>query len=279
MRQRIQGVEALLEAYEGFIVDQWGVLHDGHTARTGAIEALHMLREAGKGVVLLSNSSRRAQDSMDNLRVLGFDMALFDDVVTSGEGAHQVLKAPSEHGIVLPGARYVAFAWDSYRGVMEGLDFQEVATVDEADMILCQGFDRSCVEDYDADLALARGKNLPLFCTNPDLVSLTPGGALFPCPGAIAQRYESLGGQVVWFGKPTPMVYRMCMHAMPSAQAVVGIGDSLVHDVKGALDYGLDGCLVTSGIHRHETTTDEAVRALCARHGIEAHYVLEHFAP
>ncbi len=54
------GLADLASRYRGFIVDQWGVLHDGGAPYPDALEGLAELRAAGKRVVLLSNSGKRA---------------------------------------------------------------------------------------------------------------------------------------------------------------------------------------------------------------------------
>ena len=43
-----EGMAALAREFDGFIVDQWGILHDGTRPYPGALECLRSLREAGK---------------------------------------------------------------------------------------------------------------------------------------------------------------------------------------------------------------------------------------
>ena len=58
----IHGLEVLAPRYDGFILDLWGVIHDGAAPRPGAIECLRALTETGKQILLLSNAPRRASD-------------------------------------------------------------------------------------------------------------------------------------------------------------------------------------------------------------------------
>jgi ribonucleotide monophosphatase NagD (HAD superfamily) len=44
---------------QGILLDQFGVLHDGKNAYPTAIDAVRKLSEAGRKVVILSNSARR----------------------------------------------------------------------------------------------------------------------------------------------------------------------------------------------------------------------------
>ncbi len=70
-------------------------------------------------------------------------------------------------------------------------------------------------------------------------------------PGAIAKRYQELGGIAHMIGKPHKMIFRHCVglfeDIIPSRILVVG--DSLYHDVAGGAAVDLDTALVLSGIH------------------------------
>jgi len=67
------GMGELADKYDAFLLDQWGVMHDGTRAHEGAIECMEKLAELGKKVVLLSNSSKRVGTSLKKLDKMGFD--------------------------------------------------------------------------------------------------------------------------------------------------------------------------------------------------------------
>ena len=56
--EHLPGFEALSDRYSGFILDLWGVIHDGVNAFPHSIETLKRLRKAGKRTLLLSNVPR-----------------------------------------------------------------------------------------------------------------------------------------------------------------------------------------------------------------------------
>lgn len=58
---------------------------DGEEALPGAVECLEELRTMGKRLVLLSNTSKRADFTMNRIPKFGFRRELFDGGVTSGE--------------------------------------------------------------------------------------------------------------------------------------------------------------------------------------------------
>ena len=87
----VQGIGAFADRYDAFILDQWGVLHDGAAPYSGVLDVLAELKRHGKAVVLLSNSGRRAGFSGERLRGMGFATADFAAVVTSGEATWQLM--------------------------------------------------------------------------------------------------------------------------------------------------------------------------------------------
>ncbi|CAN0350672.1 unnamed protein product [Ectocarpus sp. 12 AP-2014] len=87
----VGGIKQLCDSYDGFILDQFGVLHDGRDALPGAVECLEELRSQGKRLVILSNTSKREDFTMARLPKFGFRRELFDGGVTSGEEGYQHL--------------------------------------------------------------------------------------------------------------------------------------------------------------------------------------------
>ncbi|MAL73599.1 MAG: TIGR01459 family HAD-type hydrolase [Rhodospirillaceae bacterium] len=253
--KHILGLRDIADQYALFVVDQWGVLHDGHTPLPGAIEALRGLKETGAAVTLLSNSGKRVSESYKRLTALGFDRSLYDLAITSGEQVHHGLSTRDTPFYAALGPRYLMFAWDEDRGIVEDTGFEEVDDIDQADFILCAGTDRRSLEDYQPILARALERDLPLTCANPDRVSVQPDGSLKVCPGAIAEMYERMGGRVQWHGKPGLDAYHSIRDITGVSGSGLGIGDSLAHDIAGANAAGLDGLFITGGIHRGDLPT------------------------
>lgn len=63
----------------------WGVMHDGSKPYEGVLETIQKLKEKGKDMVILSNSSKRTDSSVKSLKKLGFDPSDFSQIITSGE--------------------------------------------------------------------------------------------------------------------------------------------------------------------------------------------------
>jgi HAD superfamily hydrolase (TIGR01450 family) len=81
----------IIANYDGFIVDLWGVMHDGDRLYPGAAETLRVLYEMNKPVLFLSNAPRVATKAEQNLERLGIPRAHYLSIVTSGQVAHDML--------------------------------------------------------------------------------------------------------------------------------------------------------------------------------------------
>jgi HAD superfamily hydrolase (TIGR01459 family) len=245
------GVAELAARYDHFLVDQWGVLHDGHAPYPGAIECLQRLRAAGKRVVLLSNSGQRTWTNRERLHHIGFDDSLFDDVVTSGEATWRALADRTDPFFRALGQRCVLWSRDGDRSLVQELDLAVVG-VEHADFLLLGGTeDNARIEDFTAALERAAARDLPMVCANPDIVVVHANGAFGMAPGAVARHYEGLGGRVLYVGKPHRPIYELCLEALghPASGTIVAIGDSVQHDIAGGAGVGLDTALNMAGIH------------------------------
>ena len=248
----LQGVSEVADRYEGFILDLWGVVHDGVTVFPGVIDALERLRAAGKKLVFLSNAPRRAHIVAEQLNAFGVTDLLYDGVMSSGEVTWRYLDARPDDWSQSLGQSCLQIGPDRDLGILKGLDIDPAKSVAEADFILVTGpNDRMhSAEPYDAMLREAHADGKRMICANPDR-EVIRGGIRQICAGAIAERYENLGGEVRWHGKPDPTIYEECFQFLKTTNksGILGIGDSYTTDIKGANMAGLDALLVAGGIH------------------------------
>lgn len=250
----VESVSALAAAFEGFILDQWGVLHDGTRPYPGATDCLRRLRAADKRIVVLSNSGKREADNLRLMQRMGFDTDLIDRFVSAGEDARNALESRTEPFYAGLGRRCFAITRGGDRSLLDGIGLTFVENVEDADFLALTGTDspQRNVEDYEVELRTAVEKSLPMICANPDLARFTPEG-LIEAPGVLARRFEALGGAVSYHGKPYPQIYSMCLTALGCpTDRVVAIGDSVEHDVLGASRAGLRSALIPGGVHASE---------------------------
>ncbi len=83
--KKIYSIKELIENYDNFIIDQWGVMHDGSFGFKHAIDSINYLNSKNKNLFIISNSSKREASSIDRLPSLGFAKNSFIRVLTSGE--------------------------------------------------------------------------------------------------------------------------------------------------------------------------------------------------
>lgn len=246
------GVHEFADRYDLFLVDQWGVLHDGRKLFSGVKDCLRNLLDKGKQVVVLSNSGKPAAANRRRLAAMGLDPGCYSELVTSGEVfrtryAHQLSPFSPDWG-----KRCLFWNSDGDPSLLDGLDLEPVQDLDRAGFILAAGVsDHQPLDAYLEVLVPARDRGLPLICANPDTVRFSPSGLTFSA-GELAQRYQDLGGEVHYIGKPYRAMYDFCFELMPGVDRnrIVAIGDSLSHDVLGGIGAGIDTAFVTDGIHQ-----------------------------
>lgn len=236
--------ETLDPKYRLILCDVWGVVHDGVNLYAGAARRLERWREEGRCVVLLTNAPRTADAVEQQLLGIGLSSDAFDAVATSGEaGIEALLNLASPVG-------FIGTASD--REILEGRGV-EIAESQEFQDLACTGImrGRPSAEDYRSELEELASRGVRMHCLNPDRM-VVRAGVPEACAGAIADLYESLGGEVAWYGKPFPAIYAHALRLAgnPAKQEVLAVGDGLQTDVLGAARMGFDTVFVTGGIHR-----------------------------
>ncbi len=265
----LPGMAALAAQYDGFILDLWGVIHDGVRPYPGAADCLQRLRQAGKPCVLLSNAPRRSFAAEAMLRDMGIGPELYTGVLTSGEAVHLALRDRTDPWFAALGMRVWHLGPERDRNVMAGLGLDRVATPAEASFVLNTGPDDhrppASVGPLEPDLAECARHGLPMICANPDL-EVIRGGVRVICAGALAARYEQLGGAVRSLGKPDPAIYHPVLAMLGTERArTLAVGDSLRTDIGGAQAAGVDSCWVLGGIHAEALGDDPAAATAHAK--------------
>ena len=256
----LQGMAPLATRYDAFIIDLWGVIHDGVAPFPGALECLRRLR--GRPVLLLSNAPRRAESVRGTLRGLGIGDSLYSDLLTSGEATWLALRDRTDPWFAALGHRVWHLGPQRDRGVIEGIGLTVAARPQDADFLLNTGpddrRDTAAMEEFTSDLHACLAAGLKMVCANPDL-EIVRGGTRILCAGALAAWYEAHGGAVRSIGKPDPAIYAQALAMLTVApDRVLAIGDSLRTDIAGAAAAGIDSLWVLGGIHAEELQGDPA---------------------
>jgi HAD superfamily hydrolase (TIGR01459 family) len=249
-----EGISDISDSYMGFIIDQWGVLHDGEDLFPGAADCLKELKERKKTILILSNTNERAEQAKEKLKKMGLGPSLYNAIVTPPEvlweGFHDHKITPFE-GL---GNRCYVFSRGGKAPAYEDSGIEIVEDIEQADFVLMLGMDypRKTLADYDSVIRRAIQRRLKAFCQNPDSLSMI-GPGLLSGPLLLARRYEDAGGIVNYVGKPHKLIFNYCIGLLQKrdiypAQTVM-LGDTMAHDVIGANAAGIDTCLFRSGLH------------------------------
>jgi HAD superfamily hydrolase (TIGR01459 family) len=279
----ITGLRAIAERFDHVLLDQWGTLHEGNAIFPAACECVIRLREAGKRVLVLSNSGKRASSNQRRLDALGLPPEAYDCILSSGEVTWSGLRAREREPFTGFGRTCFLITRDGDRSIVDGLDLTIVTNLRDADFILLGGLDEAAAEPerWREWLSPAAARRLPMLCANPDLVMFGAKG-LIPAPGALAAFYQWLGGTVTFVGKPHAPMFAAALDRLgnPSPGRVLVVGDSLDHDIAGGRAAGMMTLLISSGAHR-ETLADAvdlppAIRAVAGSESRMPHWTMKH---
>ncbi len=271
----IDTLDAIAGGYRAILCDVWGVLHNGVSPFLDAAEALARFRAGGGVVVLLTNAPRPSDAIVAQLDQIGVPRNAYDSIVTSGDVTRDVLVAAAQPVFHLGPSRDDP--------LYAGLPVILTGELD-AGIVCCTGLIDDEVEtaaDYEDQLQRLAARRLPMVCANPDLV-VERGGRLVPCAGALAVRYERLGGAVTMVGKPYPAVYDAAFarfadlvgHPLARGQ-VLAIGDGAHTDIRGANLAGIDALFVAAGIHAAEYSDAAGAKAFLARAEVTARATID----
>lgn len=241
------------EKYNYFFVDLWGVIHDGNQMYSGVVETLQNFKSNNKKIIFVSNAPRRSSKATEKFDDFGVSHNLYEKVITSGEVTFGYINS-GNHDY---GKKYRIIGPERDNGILLGIDgYHHVSHDDKADFVVVTGFDNddSVIDDVMPLLQKSIDNNLPMICANPDLIVVRISGKEALCAGVIANKYQEMGGKVKYFGKPYVDVYQNAFDYLQhkfgnvSKSEVAMIGDSIITDIKGANNFGIDSYLIPGGI-------------------------------
>ena len=248
-----EGLKSIVNRYDLFFIDLWGVVHNGIELYENSINVLDNLAAAKKDFVLLTNAPRPNVTVINFLKKMGLKK-YFENVFTSGEAAHKYLISH------LGKKNFFHIGPPRDFDLFKNIEKNNVLNIEDADYFLCTGL----FEDQENDLnyykkLLSNHTSKKMICTNPDLI-VDRGEEREYCAGSIAKSFEEIKGEVIYFGKPHPPVYNLSTNIIN--KKVLCIGDNLNTDIKGANIQNFDSLLITSGIHRKEILDTELMSVL-----------------
>jgi len=281
--KHIPGLESIQGGYDTFLVDAWGVLHDGIDCYPGVRHCLQQLAGRGKQVIVLSNAARRQDAISAELERVGITKNLYHKVVSSGELTWQALRRGSfakQHGEM---GYYLGP--ERSKSILKGLNFRWLESLEGASFVLNTGAPTGNPPNSNSLAPLLEkmvARQLPMVCANPDQVAVRRG-ELGISAGAIARHYQSLGGgPVVYYGKPHAAIFELAVGESTGIDKsrVLMVGDAFETDITGAVNYGIDSLLIAGGIHDSELRplSEEIVARSAKTYGAKPDYFCRYFS-
>ena len=255
--------------YKTFLVDIWGVLHNGHDAYEGADKALFFLKSYGK-VVLFSNTPLMPEKSKERLNEMG--IINFDEILTAGKITKDWIEKNNINckNVYLFGEEEVASP------LLQSHNF--VNDPEEADLVFVTDFPKnfapndSGLEKIKPSLFKLAQKGVKMICPCVDVISVSDEGIKYTA-GKIAQEYKKIGGEVTLIGKPWPLIYEYAFKTYEGN--FLTFGDGLGTDILGAKHNEIDGVWVKNGVHGDKL---EDLPELFEEYGVEPKFSVEFFA-
>jgi len=276
----LTGFAEIAADYDAVLCDIWGVLHNGRAPFDGVDDALEAYRNQGGKVLLLSNAPRPGETALKRLDTIGNRKTSYDGILTSGDATRAKLTELGQSG---KSCCHIGPEKDV--DLIAGLDI-EFTEIERADVVLFSGMYDDMTEspqDYQPLLTEMQARGLPMICPNPDR-TVPFGDKVIYCAGAVAELYETMGGQVIWMGKPYPVVYARAQTLLAEmtgmdAPRVLAIGDGPKTDIPGAAAAGIDALFITGGLagaSGAKLDTAEDIATVLAEENTQSAFAMRH---
>jgi len=247
-----KGLSCVASNYDVVLCDIWGVLHNGLIGYKAAEEALSTYRAQGGHVILISNTARPAHNIAQMLSDMGISSDCYDAISTSGDATRELLHPYTGRVIHHIGPVEDAAIFDGLQLICSDAERAEAVVV--TDLTNPQ----DTPQDYTERMDYWFERGLPMICANPDKY-VEVGDRIEYCPGALADIYQDMGGQVKIAGKPHASIYAAAFTKLRSItgkdvdrRRILAIGDSVRTDATGAARQSLDFFFITGSIHAAE---------------------------
>lgn len=247
---RIDSIEELFDKYENYIFDIWGVIHNGERLYDGVLEVFDKLKKANKNYFFISNAPRPKHVIWKKFKEISLEVD--EDLITTS-GDYFLFEHHKTNSKVFSKIhdKALVLGEETNHDLLKGISFNRAKTLEDAQYLLLLMFanNKEDLKKYDDVFEQAIKLNLTAACPNPDKIVIANHNIRYPA-GSFAKRYEDLGGEVQYFGKPYVDIYSYVFHKFDlNPSKTIMIGDSMETDIKGAYNSKIDSLLIQTGIY------------------------------
>ncbi len=267
-------VRDLYREYDSFLLDMYGVLYNGSSLYDGVLELLFEMKREGKTVVIFSNATIVSEIAIKRYERFNLYKGVhYDEFITSGSAFNKMLRNEFKNAsycqIFKPNHEIFAQTDLIEKNNINDVDFAYVGDIfiDGAQINLNNLVDFQNIPISIDDLFNVNWHNVQplnqiqevldrclkynkkLFVANPDILAIEKiNGEKSPilCQGAVGAYYESMGGSVVYFGKPHKPIYDYAKTFIKGKTVMVG--DTPWTDILGGNMAGFDTILTLTGV-------------------------------
>lgn len=254
-------MEALIDRYDAFFVDLYGVVESSTGFFDGAIETLDQIADRGKLIIFVSNTGDRLPETIEEKfrgKISEFDRV---KIITSGMCLEKYFHDNGLEGCKCinvgdkVAAEYIRRAGGiplSNENIMDHYKYKEAKAVVVG---YTEGFqnNRTLSAAINAiKMAPKEGREIHVVVTNTDEIASYSVSEVVLATASMARLIEWYTGiKAQPLGKPHQPIFELSLSQAGniSKDRILMIGDILQYDIKGATDFGIDSLLVLSGIH------------------------------
>ncbi|MDF2365821.1 HAD hydrolase-like protein [Sneathiella sp.] len=242
----IENLEMLIDEFDVFLLDAFGVLNVGESAIPGAAERLEAFSRLGKKIFVLTNSATYdATKSLEKYRRFGFDLVR-EQVISSRDAAITALNS-------YPDDYIWGVAATSHSGLEELSRTTRLLGEDPSDYDMANAFLFLSSADWTAERQSLLRQSLqenprPMLVGNPDLVAPRERGLSLE-PGFFSHEIADQAAIVPdFYGKPFSNVFDRVLEEElkgTDRRRIAMVGDTLHTDILGGAAAGVRTVLVT----------------------------------
>jgi HAD superfamily hydrolase (TIGR01458 family) len=242
----------LPSAIRAFLIDLDGVLYTGNNPYPGVKECLQKMEELGYGYRFVSNSTRRARDSVAaRLQGLGYDIAARQIYTPPLAAIEHIRKSGKERCFLLTTGD-VHRDFEQAGICISGRDVDYVVMGDAGDGFTFDRLNQALRLILDGAQILAL--EMDRYWSEPQGLVLSTG------PFVAALEYAT-GKKALLMGKPSSDFFQLALRDLRiSPEEAAMIGDDILTDVHGAQEMGMQGILVKTGKYREDIAASSGVK-------------------
>lgn len=230
-------MKELIERYQYFFFDLWGVIYDGKGIYKNVNNILQYIKKKKKKIIIVSNSSKSKPQTLEFLKIKGLNINLINDIFTSGDFTKFEFFNSKKKFFPIDGRTKKNLQF------LKRLKLNTAKNFEDTDLAIAITVNKHLdPKKIMNNLKICKKKKLKLICVNPDFKVINSYYGM----GYFYNKYLNLGGRGEYYGKPNPKFYKFIFSKLKinTKKKILFIGDTIYNDIVGANYFGIDSLLI-----------------------------------